>query len=232
MKNRIDLSVEARQTGKGNSRELRVNRRIPAVVYGSVDATSISIFEGDIVRYNVRAYENALFNLKSGDSKLNGKVVLMKQVDVHPLSRRPIHVDLIALDLSKTVRVFVEVRLEGKPIGLSEGGLLNVVQRQIEIECLPTEIPDAITADVSNMGVGDVLHASDLKIPGSLKLITRPEETIAVVNVQEEEAAPVVAEAAPAAGAAAPAAGGAATPAAGAKAPAADAKAPAAGAKK
>lgn len=237
MKNRIDLNVEARETGKANSRELRMNRRVPAVVYGAVTPTSISIFEGDIVRYNTRAHENALFNLKTGIKDLNGKVVLVKSVDVHPLSRRPRHVDLIALDLSKTVRVHVEVRLEGKPIGLSEGGLLNVVARQIEVECLPTEIPEFIAHDIAGLGLGDVLHASDLKIPANVKLMTRPEETLAVVNVQEEEvvATPAAdaAAAAPAAGAAAPAAGAkpgaAAAPAAGAKAAApAAAKAPAA----
>jgi large subunit ribosomal protein L25 len=136
---------------------------------------------------------------------------MMKSIDVHPLSRRPLHVDLFALDLSKTVRVNVEIKLEGKPIGLSEGGLLNVVNRQIEIECLPTEIPEFISADISNLGVGDALHVSDLQVQGGLKVISAAELTIAVVNVLEEEsAAPVAAEAAaaaPAAGAAAPAAG-------------------------
>lgn len=227
MKQRIDLNFEAREAGKGNSRTLRSDRRVPAVVYGAVEPTNLSLKEGDVVRYNVRAYENALFNLK-GTGKAAGKVVLVKKVDVHPLSRRPLHVDLIALDLSKTVRVGVEVRLEGKPIGLSEGGLLNVVLRQIEIECLPTDIPEFFTADVSNLGVGDALHVSDVKIPEAFKVITKLEETLAVVNVAEEEivATPAAdAAAAPAAGGAAPAAAGAKAPAAGAaKAPAAPAK--------
>lgn len=142
MKNRIDLTVEPREAGKGNSRALRMDRKVPAVVYGATTPTNLFIKEGDVVRYNVRAYENALFNLKSSEKNANGKVVLIKKVDVHPLSRRPLHVDLIALDLTKTVRVNVEVRLEGKPIGLAEGGLLNVVLRTVEVECLPTEIPE------------------------------------------------------------------------------------------
>jgi large subunit ribosomal protein L25 len=236
MKQRLELTVEPRQVGKHFSRELRNARKIPAIVYGAAENANIFINEGDVIRYNTRAFENALFNLKSSDKNANGKVVLMKQVDVHPLTRRPVHVDLFALDLSKAVRINVEVRLEGKPIGLSEGGLLNVVNRQIEVECLPTEIPDFITADISNLGIGDALHVSDLTIPGKLKVISGMELTIAVVNLQEEEVieTPVVAAdaaavpgAAPAAGA--PAAPGAA-PAAGAK-PAPGAAAPAAGAK-
>lgn len=212
MSQRQDLTVEPRQTGKGNSRALRNSRKVPAVVYGSAtEPTNIFIDESSVIRYNVRAFENALFNLKSSETKLNNIVVLMKDVVVHPVTRRPQHVDLFALDLKKSVRVSVEIKLEGKPAGLAEGGLLNVVNRTIEVECLPTEIPDSLSADISHLGVGDALHVSDLKLPGGLKVISAPETTIAVVNLFVEEAAPVVAAAtdaaaAPAAGAAAPAA--------------------------
>lgn len=228
MKQRIDLSVEARDTGKASSRALRTGRRVPAVIYGATKNANVHVYEGDIVRYNVRAYENALFNLKSNDPQVNGKVVLIKEVAVHPLTRRPQHVDFFALDLTKPVRVFVEIKLDGKPIGLSEGGLLNVVNRQIEVECLPTAIPDNVTADISALGVGDALHVSDLKVPQGIKVISGAELTLAVVNVQEEESATPAAAAttaAPAAAAAAPAAGAKDAKAA---APAKDAKAPAA----
>jgi large subunit ribosomal protein L25 len=209
MSQRYDLSVEPRQTGKSNSRALRNSRKVPAVVYGSsTTPKNLFIDESSVVRYNTRSYENALFNLKSSDSGLNGIVVLVKDVNVHPLTRRPQHVDLFALDLKKAVRVSVEIKLEGKPVGLAEGGLLNVVNRTIEIECLPTEIPDSLTADISNLGVGDALHVSDLSIPKGLKVISPAETTIAVVNLfVEEKAAPAAdAAAAPAAAAAAPAA--------------------------
>ena len=236
MKQRLELTVEPRQTGKHSSRALRVDRKVPAVVYGSTDNANIFVAEGDIVRYNTRNYENALFNLKSSDKNANGKVVLIKFVDVHPLTRRPVHVDFFALDMKKSVRVNIEVKLEGKPIGLAEGGLLNVVNRQIEIECLPGDIPEFFSVDVSNLGVGDAIHVSDLSIPEKYKVISGLELTVVVVNLQEEEevAAPaadaVAAAATPAAGAAAaaPAAGAAGAKAA---APAAGAKAPAAGKK-
>lgn len=227
MKNRIDLSVEPRTTGKHFSRSLRNERKVPAVVYGTGVNANVYVYEGDIVRYNTRNFENALFNLKSSDKAANGKVVLMKEVDVHPLSRRPRHVDFYALDLTKTVRVFVELKLDGKPAGLADGGQLNIVNRQIEVECLPTEIPENIPADISHLGVGDAMHVSDLQVPANVKVISSPELTVAVVNLFVEEAA---APAVDATAAAAPAAGAAATPAAGATAaaPAKDAKAAAA----
>lgn len=227
MKNRIELTVEPRKTGKGNSRELRINRQVPAVIYGAISPISVTVGEKEIVKYNTRAYENALFNLKSTEKTANGIVVLVKSVDVHPLSRRPQHVDFYALDLKKAVRVWVEVRLEGKPIGISEGGLLNVVNRQIEVEVLPTDIPEFIAADVSGLALGDALHVSDLKVSSAIKIISGAELTLAVVSTQEEEVvAPVAAAAATPAAAAAPAAGAKApaAAAAGAKAPAAAAK--------
>lgn len=236
MSQRHELKVEPRTTGKHHSRALRRDRKVPAVIYGATEPKNLFIDETSVVRFNVRAYENALFSLKSSDSKLGNIIVLMKEVVVHPVTRRPQHVDLFALDMKKTVRVFVEIKLEGKPIGIAEGGLLNVVTRQLEIECLPTEIPENITSDISALGVGDALHIADLKIPAGIKVISAPELTVAVVNMfVEETAAPVAAaatEAAPAAGAAAPAAGGAAAPAAGAAAKGAAAPAKGAPAKK
>lgn len=222
MKQRIELSVETRQAGRAGARGLRVNKMVPGVIYGAIENANVSLHVNDVVKYNSRAFENALLNIKSNDPKLNGKVALLKEVTVHPLTRRPEHVDLFALDLNKAVRVSVEIRVEGKAIGLSEGGLLNIVTRQVEVECLPTAIPDAITVDVTNLGVGDSLHVSELTVPAGVKMISRPELTIAAVVEQEEEV--VATPAADAAAAAAPAAGAAAAAPAAAK----DAKAPAA----
>ncbi len=209
MKQRIDLAVEPREAGKGNSRELRTNKKIPAVIYGAIKPVNVCLDENTVLKYNTRAYENALFNLKSSIKDANGQVALIKSVDIHPLSRRPTHVDLFALDLKKPVRVAVEVRLEGRPVGLAEGGLLNVVMRSVEVEVLPTDIPDFFIIDISALNVGESVHASDLKLSGSIKLITDEHATIAGVVTQEDEvvAAPVAAApAAPAAAAKAPAA--------------------------
>lgn len=225
MKERIELSADVRNTGKANSRALRRDGKVPAVVYGSNKNATFYVEEKAIKKYNTRAYENALYTLKSDVKDLNSLVVLMKDVTVHPVSQKPIHVDFFAIDLKKPIRVFVEVRLEGKPIGIADGGLLNVVAREVEVECLPTEIPDVVAVDISNLGVGQAIHVSDLKLPAGAKMISLGHLTVAVVNKEEEKAAatPEAAPAAAATPAAAPAAGGkapaAAAPAA-AKAPA------------
>jgi large subunit ribosomal protein L25 len=228
MKQRIELTVEARTPGRATARGLRVAKMVPGVIYGAgLENGHISLHVNDILKYNTRSYENALLNLKSSNPKLNGKVALIKEVSVHPLTRRPEHVDLFALDLTKAVRIPVEIKVEGKAIGLAEGGMLNIVTRSVEVECLPTQIPDFILVDVTSLGVGDSIHASELTIPEGVKLISRPEITIVACNEIEEEvvAAPVAAAATPAAGAAAPAAGAAAPAAAGKDAKAAPAAA-------
>jgi large subunit ribosomal protein L25 len=225
MKERIELTVEPRNTGKHFSRGLRKESKIPAVVYGAAKNTSICLHEKLIKKYNTRAYENALFSLKSDDAALNNKVVLMKDVTVHPVSQKPLHVDFYAIDVNKTIRVFIEIKLEGKPIGLAEGGLLNVVTREVEIECLPTSIPESFVVDISGLGVGQAVHVSDLKLPAGVKMIALGELTVAVVNKEVEKAAAPV-SASPEAAAAVPA-GGAKATAGGAKA----AAAPTAGAK-
>lgn len=229
MKQRHELTVEPRGTGKHNNRALRNKMSVPGVIYGAMPNVNICIAENDVIKYNSRKFDNALFTLKSSIKDANGKVVLIKSVDIHPLTRRPVHADLYALDLTKTVRVSIEIKTEGKPAGISDGGLLSVVNRQVEIEVLPTDIPETLTVDVSHLGVGESVHVSDLKLPAGVKMISAADLTLAVVTTIEEEAAatPAVAAAAATPAAGAPAA---AAPAAGAKAaaaPAKDAKAPA-----
>jgi len=224
---RFDLNVDIRETGKHNSRGLRKSKKIPAVIYGSLkNNMNVMIDENTVLKYNTRAFENALFNVKVGSESV---VALMKQVDIHPLSRRPEHVDLLAIDMTKPIRIMLEIRFDGKPVGLAEGGLLSIVNRQIEVEVLPSQIPDAIPVDIANLGVGDSVHVSDLTLPAGLKLISGTDMTLASVTLFKEDAvaAPEAAAAAPAAGAAAPAAGKAAAAKPDAKAEAAkpDAKA-------
>ena len=182
---RYDLAVEVRKTGKHWARKLRSEKLIPAVIYGAVkENIHVSIKENDVLKYRTKAFENALFNVNINGQTL---VTLIKEIQKHPVTHKPEHVDLMAIDLNKTIRIPIEIRVEGKPIGLADGGLLTVVNRAIEIECLPTQIQEAIVADVSNLGVGESLHVSDLNLPQGIKVISPAEMTIAVVNLPEEE---------------------------------------------
>ncbi len=226
----LTLKADARPPGKSGSRELRRGWFVPAVVYGpKTKPLSLAIHVNDAIKYSRRGFENSIFTIESKDSALNGMKVLRKSLDVHPITRRPWHMDFFAPDMSKAVRVEVEVRLNGKAKGIADGGLVSMVRRTVEIECLPLEIPDFFELDINELGLNESLHVSDITFPDKIKVITSSDETIvSCAEVKEEViAAPVVAEGA----AAAPGAEGAAAAAPGA-APAAGAAAPAAGAAK
>lgn len=227
----LKLSADAREPGKSGARSLRRGWYVPAVVYGpKTKPLSLSVHVNDAIKYSRHGFENSIFTIESKDSILNGLKVLRKSMDVHPITRRPIHMDFFAPDMTQTVRVDIEVRINGKAKGTAEGGLVSMVRRNVEIECLPMEIPEFFQLDISDLGLNESMHVSDIKFPENTRVITSLDETIVTcAEVKEEAAAPVVAaEGAAAAGdAAAPAAGsGAAASAAGAaaKAPAGEKK--------
>ena len=114
--------------------------------------------------------------------------------------------------MTQTVKVDVEIKYEGKSIGVKEGGIFTILMRSIEIECLPTDIPESFTVDITNLAMNENFHVSDIVLGSDkLELISSPEDTIATVSQAKEEEAPAEVEAAPADGAA-PAADAAAAP--------------------
>lgn len=213
-KEKIQINASLRTPGKGNCRKLRAEKNIPAVIYGpKADPVNIFIEERDAVKYTKHGYENTIFTFKSEDKAVNGQQVLKKSMSVHPVSRKPMHIDFYAPDMTQTVNVNVELSFTGKSQGEKDGGVFNAIRREIEIECLPTEIPEKFEVDISGLNLGDNLHVSDLNL-GDVKIITAAELTIcSVAEVKEEEVKPEEAEAAAAAALADPAAAGEAAPA-------------------
>lgn len=208
------IQMTGRTPGKHFSRSARSQGQIPAVVYGpKTKPLNVQLRLNDAIRYSKHGFENTIFTIESEDKALNGMRIMRKDLDIHPVSRMPIHMDFFAPDMTKSVRVEVEVRFTGKAIGTTEGGIVNIARREIEVECLPSEIPESFDLDITNLGLNESLHVSDLVIGDKFKLITSPTETLVTCSVVEEvKETPVAAaaEAAPAAGAApaaAPAAG-------------------------
>lgn len=208
----LNLTAKTRTVGKHHSRGLRKGMEVPAVVYGpKVKNVSLSLRENELVKYLPSKYDNAIFTLESDEKSLSGLKVLKKEVTIHPVSRRPVHVDLFAIDMTQTIRVWVEVKFNGKAEGLKEGGVLNVVTREVEVECLPNQIPESIAIDVTPLNVGESFHVSDLRLPEGVEMLSSTDETLCTVAVVEEEkATPVVAAPVEGAAAAAPAEGAAA----------------------
>ncbi|PIU00131.1 MAG: 50S ribosomal protein L25 [Bdellovibrionales bacterium CG10_big_fil_rev_8_21_14_0_10_45_34] len=191
----IDLPVLKRATGRHQSRVLRRNKMIPGIIYGSKIKSNLALQvpQNLLEKYGTHEYENQIFKLTSENKELDGVRVLIKELIVHPVNRLPRHFDLLAVDLTKEVFVYVELRFEGKAKGLADGGVLQPVVREIEVGCLPSSIPDFITVDVSNLGVYESIHLDDIKFPTGVKPVSTDNPTLVTVTIiKEEEVAPAV----------------------------------------
>jgi large subunit ribosomal protein L25 len=230
------IQVQPRTPGGGRAaRKVREQGRIPAIVYGNrKDAAAVSVDQGAMLALLHTGTQLAHVAGDGGAAEL----VLIKEVQWDPMGGRILHVDFNRVDVNRKVRVQVPLELKGKPAGAEEGGVLDQVLLQIEVECLPLDIPkEPIRASAAEMKVGDIMHVRDVRLPPKLTAITGPDTVVATVKIPLEtvEPAPVEGAAAEpeviakgkieeegAEGEAAPAAGGAAA------APAAkDKKAPA-----
>ena len=120
---------------------------------------------------------------------LTGLKVIRKDISYNKVTRKPLHIDFLSLDMNKAVRVNVEVLFTGKAKGVKEsGGVFNIIRRNIEVECLPADIPESFSIDISSLDINQNFHVSDLKIPANIKLITSGKSSLcAVSEIKEEE---------------------------------------------
>jgi large subunit ribosomal protein L25 len=193
--------------GKNEARRLRVKGLTPAVVYGSgQEVLSISVDPKQILKIlHSSTGHNTIFKVAVQDRETTPVMIVDWQLD--PVKDNLLHADLKRIDLTKRLKVSVPIRTHGDAIGVKQqGGLLEVITREIEIECLPNEIPEHFTVDVSELMMGQAKRASDVPLGGSMVLLSPPDAVLAhVIALRvEEEAAP--AEAVVAEGEAAPAA--------------------------
>jgi large subunit ribosomal protein L25 len=206
MRKDITVAAELRTTrGKNEARRLRAKGMAPAVIYGSgAEAVVVAVDPKQVFKIlRSDSGHNTIFDLAIAGGETTPVMIVDWQLD--PVKEFLLHVDLKRIDLTKRLRVSVPVHTDGEPIGVKqEGGLLTVVTRAIEIECLPDEIPGFFMIDVTGLGMGQAMRASDVPLTGYMQLVSPPESVIAhVVALRAEE---VVAAEAVVEGAVAPAA--------------------------
>jgi len=202
MRKDITIAAEARETrGKNEARRLRVASKIPAVVYGTgKDPVAVSVSPKEIGKILRSASgHNTIFNVDISGKESAPVMVVDWQND--PVKGNLLHVDMMRIDLEKPLKVKVPVITQGDPRGVKQqGGLYQIVSREIEITCLPNEIPESFTVDVSEFIVGNALRASDIPLTGSMSLVSAPDLVIShviAVRGTEEGAAEGAAAAEP-----------------------------------
>ncbi|MCA1635654.1 MAG: 50S ribosomal protein L25 [Acidobacteria bacterium] len=193
MAEREEITVRAQlrsARGKNDARRLRSQGLVPLTIYGgeggAVSAAAPLAELASILRSE--SGHNTIFTLDVEGAGASEVMFHDRQLD--PVRGRLVHADLRRLVLGQQIEVTVHIVLDGEPVGVTEGeegGILEQLLREVQIRCSPRDIPDAIHADVSNLGVHEVLHVSDLQVGDDIEIMTDPETAIATVAVVREE---------------------------------------------
>lgn len=186
----MSLTIKAQKRdafGKNASFRIRRTGNVPAVLYGQgLDTVALSVDKKDIIRIlKSDTGENTLFKL-GFDSELRD--VMIKSLQVDPVSDELLHVDLIQISMDKAIRVSVPVEYLGEAVGVkTEGGFVDFITRELEIECLPKDIPEKIQVEISGLHLHQSLKVSEVAIPPGVKVITEPNAVVVLIQVPHEE---------------------------------------------
>jgi large subunit ribosomal protein L25 len=184
----VQGTARTKSANKNDNRRLRRAGKIPAVVYGAGSApVSVELEPKQITKIlHSQSGHNTIFDLKVGD-EASGKVMIIDW-QYEPIKGSIMHIDLKRIAMDKAIRVSVPVALTGVAEGVrTQGGIMDQVLREIDIECLPGDIPNQIEADVTNLVFGQVLRVADLPHSDKIKILTSEDQTIAHVTAVKEE---------------------------------------------
>jgi large subunit ribosomal protein L25 len=202
----VEIAIRRRTgTGKGAARKLRHAGDVPAVLYGPKRGlVHISVGAEEIERRLVHLEGSHLIRLvhpDGGDAELHERMVLVREMQRHPVTGRVLHADFYEVDLTERLVVSVPLHFSGKAAGVVAGGILQPILREVEVECLPTEIPEFLEVDVTALGIHDAIHLGELKLPEGVDAVGEPTQTLVTVLPPTVEAKPAeAAEAAAEAG--------------------------------
>jgi large subunit ribosomal protein L25 len=169
----FDLKTNQRNTfGKGSARALRRQGLIPAVLYGPKRESiplNVSTLDLDKI-YKASGTEQVILNLKIEDSGIQNATAVVKEVQVSPVTGQYLHIDFCEISLNEEITVNVPVEVTGRSKGVERGGFLQVVSHQLEISCLPIDMPDKIQIDVTSLDIGDSIHIGDIELKDRVRV--------------------------------------------------------------
>lgn len=201
MAEQLKLSATIRRkSGKGVARRLRKQGMLPAVVYGhKTPSTPLAIDSKQLEELIVGGKsERKLFDLSiEGNGGPTEKTVMIKELQIDPVKRHYLHVDFFEVAMDEEITIPIPIKFIGEAEGVKIGGVLQQVRRELEIRCLPSQIPDGLEIDVSALKIGDSVHLKDVQLPPGIKISEDANLTIATVlapTVEKEVAAEVPVE--------------------------------------
>lgn len=196
----FNLAAELRtQKGKEAAKKIREKKCIPAVFYGpEAEPVHLSLVSKDLWRVLTKvSRDGAIIDLKisSGGDSFKDATVMIKELQVDPIRGDYLHADFYEISMDKEITTDIQVNLVGEPVGLSKGGILQYIRREVTVSCLPDKLVDSLDIDVSGLDLGDALHIEDITFPEGITTALEGHLTIAVVSAPTEEAEPSEAEA-------------------------------------
>ena len=190
------IATEKRDVfGKNASYRIRRSGSIPAILYGEgLESMPLVLTKKDVIKILKSDLGlNTLFKISFGAEERD---VMIKDVQIDPVSDEVLHADLIQIDMTKAIRVAVPVELIGEAVGVkTEGGFIDFMTRELTVECLPALIPEHFAVDVTALHLHQSIKAADVAMPAGIKMITEPGVVIALVQMPAEEKAEVAAAA-------------------------------------
>jgi len=179
------LKVESRNdTGKEVNKKFRREGIVPGVLYSPHDEKNLLLKAKrvDLLKL-LSGKKHGIIDLEIDDGQKNFKrLAIIKDIQYNSLKRQIVHVDFYGVTLKEKLTVRVSIELIGEPIGLKEGGILEVELREVEIECLPSQVPGSLKADISHLKINDYLTVGELDIPKGIEVLVEPDRIIASVH--------------------------------------------------
>ncbi len=190
----IELEVFLRsEKGKGAAHRIRREGKIPAVLYGQgMETHSLILNPKDLEKIlSSGARENTLIALKisgAGRDKIGSKIVMLKDLQVHPTQRTYLHADFYGIAMDQKIEVDIPIHLTGKAEGVKSGGILEQPRRDVRVRCLPSDIPEFIEVDISLLKIGDSMHIQDIPSQEKFEVLAETNFTVASVTPPISEA--------------------------------------------
>ena len=160
---------------KAKTRKLRRMGKIPAVVYGHTAPQQIYIDENEFNKKFHVISENIIIKLTTDGTSRD---VLVKDFQEDPISKRILHIDFYEIEKGKILRTHVPIHFEGTPEGVKLGGIIEVLLHELEVECLPKDLPETISHDITELTVGDSIHVSELRTPEGIRILNSPDQVV------------------------------------------------------
>jgi len=189
----IELKADVRKTtGNGPARVLRREGKIPAVLYGpETEPVLLSVNTGDFEEVLKKGnVSQVLLNLVIQNGKTFSKSVIIKELQMHPVSQDFIHIDFYEIDMKRRIKVNVPIVTQGKSKGVELGGVIQIIRHELEVLCFPGDIPKEIVIDITELDMGDSVHVEEIPLEGDMEIQADVNYTVLTVlspKVEEEE---------------------------------------------